>query len=786
MSDNLPTLLRKDFIIPPKGTSESEKKVISNTISIDYIIRFIGRKVIRNGAITERSTQYGDMVILLKSNTGSGKSTVLPPKLYTEFNARDRGNIIVTQPRVLTAMDLPNAIIPHNHQFELGKNIGYSTGVFKQPISEVGIIFATIGTLVQELIMNSDNDRFLTKYKFIVIDEVHERDTETDRCLYLLKKFLKENYKKPGCPLVILMSATFDETIYIRYFDVPAQNYIQVEGFTFPIHESFPDYSISNYIDYACLKAQQIHLDNFADINSGNTFRDIIIFVKEPRIGKLIIQKLHEFNTNILNSTGVVIAAYKTDLSDQIQKHYKTGGAMHYYVLPILLNKEHFETGGLEYQNLFSQLETIHVPLWKAGAIDAEPHDYVSPSRRIIVSTNIAETGVTIATLKYCIDTGYNLSAEFYPEYGCSALISKAVSRSSAIQRRGRVGRKAPGYWYPCYTKETYGLITSEQIATIISSDTTAILLTMLVREKNVERLQAFDPKQIQSGEAFQMEKDVSTDWYYIHNEFATNISAFDIIEHPSIQSLAYSVEKLYILGYMDINYDITVLGYYANQIRFISLESIKMIFAGYHYGANILYLITIAAFIYVAKRNIFEKDFIFDADDELITCTLIWDKLQKYIAGRLESGLVALSDLGDWCEKNMIKYTGILNVIAMRDNIIKNMIEISLNPYYTATGVREYQLTNGFAEIKKLKKCFYSGYKLNLLVVDDVAYKLAHKNISVKVKSKILDNRPKYILVDSYMLSQKFGSSQYQFETSGFTSILDGYVDVDLGFYYH
>ena len=797
MGDNLPTLLRKGFIIPPKGSSESEKKIIANTISVDYVLQFIGKRVMKRGSVAVKPIQYGDRVVLLKSDTGSGKSTVLPAKLYTEFTGKDQGNIIVTQPRILTAVDIPSTIVPYNDALKIGKNIGYNTGVFKMPPLEGGITFVTIGILRQELVMNTDED-FLKKYKFIVVDEVHERDIETDGCLFLLKKFLQENFKKPGCPLIILMSATFDEKIYIRYFDVPAQNYIQVIGSTFPIQNNFAEYSISNYVDYACLKAQQIHLDNLVDVDNGDKFRDIIIFVKDTRIGKLISQKLHEFNTNILSGGEASIISYKDELFAQIQKHYKTGGAAgkHYYILPILLNKQNFQTGGLEYQNLFSQLEMIHVPLWKKGAVDitTEPHDYVNPSRRIIISTNIAETGVTIDTLKYCIDTGYNLSSGFYPEYGCGALISKYISQSSAIQRRGRVGRKAPGFWYPCYTKATYELIVGEQISAIISSDTTSTLLGMLIKEKDVEILPVYDPKQIQSGEAFQMEKDVSSDWYYLKNEYETNISAIDMIEFPSMQALSYAVEKLYVLGYMDVEYDITIFGYFANKFRFISLESIRMIFAGYHRGANILYLITIAAFIHVSKRLVFEKDFEFDAGnfDEFISCIYIWDKLQKYMSDRLDKGLVTLTDLEDWCKKNMIKYDGILDVISMRDDIIENMISIGLNPYYTATGVRDYNLTktlnstDGFVEIKKLKKCFYDGHKLNLLVYDGNVYRSAHKHITVKVKSKLLDNKPKYILVSSYMLSQKFDSAQYLFEASGFVSVLDNYVEVDPQFYYH
>ena len=122
-----------------------------------------------------------------------------------------------------------------------------------------------------------------------------------------------------------------------------------------------------------------------------------------------------------------------------------------------------------------------------------------------------------------------------------------------------------------------------------------------------------------------------------------------DFIELPSINSLSYSVEKLHILGFIDDNYDITLPGFISNQIRFINLECRKMILSGYYYGASILDLVTISAFVYVQKRNIFEKKFkmenflkISDEEfpfynnvliaDDFINCLFIWNSLQKYL----------------------------------------------------------------------------------------------------------------------------------------------------------
>ena len=131
---SLPTLLRKGFIVPPKGTSKSDKNKIDNTVSIDYVLNFIGDRipVKRGGKIKRAPKRYGDKVLVLKSDTGSGKSTVLPAKLYTTFYEQTRKDIVITQPRVLTAMEIPSAIVPYNPELEMDKNIGYSTGSFKR------------------------------------------------------------------------------------------------------------------------------------------------------------------------------------------------------------------------------------------------------------------------------------------------------------------------------------------------------------------------------------------------------------------------------------------------------------------------------------------------------------------------------------------------------------------------------------------------------------------------------------------------------------------------------
>lgn len=841
-----PTLLRKNFIKPPDTASVKEINIIKNTISVDYIINQLTNKlpVTAHSYIKDTPRYFGDKVIVIKADTGSGKSTVLPVKLYEAFFPRTQKNIIITQPRVLTAKENPKEMVKYYKNLKLGQNIGYNTGPLKLPPNEKGILFCTVGILTEELIAKTDEE-FMQKYQFVIIDEVHDRDINIDRCLFLMKKLLIANYTSPECPLLLLMSATFDESIFMRYFEVPAQNYMQVIGKTFPIASNFPAYSVSNYIKYASIKSQEIHLSNLDELDpssAGNSlYRDIIIFVTDKGVGKKIYDELHIFNSGVLTQPLDIIMKYKDKISNDIENLYKKlGGAVdkskrkdepNYHILPIVLDTVNFSAGGLEYQNLFSKLEVLNTPIWELnefGGIDmnTEPIKYVTPTRRIIIATNVAETGITIETLKYCLDTGYQRSAEFYPDYNCASLISKNISYGSAIQRKGRVGRKSPGNFYTCYTADTFNALPKDKLASILTSDTTQTLLTLLIKEKNVEILPETSINKIENNKMeniFQKHRDVDNSWYYTKNETSTNISAIDFIELPSIQSLSHSVEQLHILGFIDNNYDVTTLGFYANKFKMIGLESIKLIMSGYCYGANILDLITIVSFINITKRRIFGKNFILEnfmklndtefafynqilIADDFINCIFIWNMLQKYINKNIDhNGGLKIEKITEWCIENNILFDGLVKLIDIRDGIIDNMINIGLNPYYNSLGLikNEYNLNNilinslhdGLIEVKKIKQSIYEGYKLQTLVHSELRYISLFKNIPVRVKSAVvipLDENlveqvyPKYIVCDSYMLSQKFGKPFYEFAAEGFISVMDNFVDIDLKFFLH
>lgn len=830
----LPTLLKKGFIEPSKKHTKKDKELLKNIVSIDYIMNFISDRTIDiSGKIKIEPNVIGDKVIVLKSGTGTGKSTVLPPKLYELFNERTNSNIAVTQPRVLTAIDIPTGLPEFYSFLEMGKNLGYNTGSYKRTPIDTGIIYMTTGILLQQMNI-MDNDTFMKKYSFILIDEVHDRDLNIDITLYLLKKFLQVNYKNPKCPIIILMSATFKQETFIEYFECPINNAITVTGATFPIDENFLKYDTSDYIKKAINIAEEIHIKNISDIDTNSLYRDIIIFINGAGPAKQIIEALHKFNSTVLNKSISEINKY----IDEKPKEDRIGGGdnddiiplKNYYIAPIDLSSGSFGLAGEEYQKLFSDIENIKIPIYNLTSrcdIDINSiKEYVIPTRRIIISTPVAETGVTIDTLKYCIDTGLVTSVEFNPDYGTRLILKKPVTKGMAMQRRGRVGRKSPGVWYPCYTKESFEKLEDDQFAEILSTDITITLLNIIIKETETHlttcEYKNLTEKYITENKLFKA-NDVNMDsYFYITNYKTLNTASIDFLENPSIQSLSYSYEKLYGLGFIDINYQPTAIGYYGNKLRKISAENIKFLLAGYCFGANVLDLITIVSFLSVGLMNICERKYIpinpfskvstddykfyhkIIIGDSFIDLLFVWYLFSQEI-GKCVDKKVSEKHMEEWCKLHKVKYTGILQVIAFRDDLIESFIAIDLNPYYNGLGVdqSDYNLLNifkeslsdGIIEITKIKKCIYEGYKFNLCVWNNnlKRYILQHKNIPIFVKSNVIDRmgddavqiNPNFIILSDIMFKQSFiDENMYEFTSTGCVSIMDSYVNVDLNFF--
>ena len=837
------TLLDRGKIIESKWMSALEKKESIKYNGIDFLVKYILNRV-----YIDKSTPpkikikgIGNKVLILRAATGSGKSALIAPTLYKVFFETSKKNIIITQPTRATATSIPYQIIKYNPKLKMGVNIGYQTGIStRKPVK--GILFCTIGILLQYLLTLTD-EQLMKKYSFILIDEVHNRSIETDLVIFYLKQFLLRNYENYQCPFLILMSGTFEPDVFMNYFECPASSFIDIEGLSFPIEDNFTKFNISNYTEYIIDLVEKIHITEIKDITSNNKFRDVLIFVHSTMHMLELEEKIHELNYTVM-SKGLKKATLHMK---QQQLKYITGGSKEddaeYYLAPIPLSSIYISTGSKEYMSLYSDIESIIVPIYefRDGKSTGKIIKKVHASRRVMIGTNAIETGITIDTLGYCIDSGWVKESQFNPNFGCRILIDKNVTKNSADQRKGRIGRQAPGKFYRCYTEESYNLLPKINFPEIIKEDITKFLLSTIL-EKTETSLDEIDKIDKLDEYCFQMNQ-FDQIWYKLNHKNKFEADLLDFIQYPSADSLQYSLEKLYVLGLIDNNYIPTLFGAYAAKFRKIRLECIRMIFAGYTYGVNILDLITISAFIEVGfelgiKKNkytprnplglneneafyyykmIFADEFIeqlFIWNDFMGAIDNLGNMIEKNIKGKKDKIISTTKYLGDWCDKNGFKLSGFMKIIELRDEIISDMLILGLNPYYNGLGLDRgtYNLVNilrrnlseGMEEIINIKKCIYDGFRMNLCIWNDYLnmYVCHYNNVGISIQSKlvkpitqsdevkkqtnIIQNRPQKIILSDINLKSKF-SDQGMYElTAEDVSVMDGFVDVDIEFSSH
>ena len=766
-----PTLLAKTTVVIQPWMNDYEKNAATTSLAKDYILSWFAARIPtrRGGLTTIPATSISDRIMVLRSGTGSGKSTTLAPELYIKFYQATLKNIAVTQPRVLTATSIPTEITKVYPSIKLGKNIGYQTGSYTLKPTK-GIVFMTVGVLSQQLKVMSDED-FMKKYAFIIIDECHDRSLDMDLALSLIKGVLSRNFKSTECPFLILTSATFDVAKYADYFGVNHRNIIDVVGLNFPISTKFLDVSTPNFVAKAAELALSLHATNTADYTATNRFRDILIFVSGA--------------TPISDIRKLLDAANSAHAADN-------------FFVVIELTGASFQSGSIDYQNVFKPLSSITVKI---------ANKIVTPLRRIIISTNVAETGVTIDTLKYIIDTGYVNEAIFNPVYGAASLLSKNVTKASATQRKGRVGRRAPGEWHPLYTEADYNLLPADNNPTLFTADISPAILGLLIKQVHPNWDGIVSPTLMATGRF--------------------DPANIDLLDYPTVDGLAHALDKLFLLGFVGGDLDPTLMGLAAAKFMKVDLELIRMILAGYQTGCSVLDLVTIAAFMSLMKsdyldknsktkynyRDVFanaegapinDKEYVYYSklfvSDDFIECLFIWDGFTAAInASRLA---LSIAPAKEWCAANGLVYGGLLQVVEARDAIILQMVQsVGLDPFHNGMGLPrgEYSLPRllrvdmytALDEIRKLKQSIYEGFRLQAATWDDarLIYRLDMSGQKIKVKSDViqplpphpalLQTRPKKIVVRGVAMRSIFNTPIYGFEGDRVCS-LDGFVDVD------
>lgn len=338
-------------------------------------------------------------VVIIAGETGSGKTTQIP-KMCIEAGLGITGFIGHTQPRRLAARSVAQRIAD-----ELKSPLGQHTGFrirFQDQLSDNSLIkLMTDGILLAEI----PNDRFLNQYDCIIIDEAHERSLNIDFLLGYLKQILP---KRPDLKLIIT-SATIDHWRFSCHFnDAPV---IEVEGRTFPVD-----------VLYRPLQTESGNDEEQVADDEGQIETGILRAVEE-------IQQLERSHPNPRRPGDILVFLSGEREIRQVAERLRKHGPKHTEILPLYSRLSNSE------QNRIFQNHT---------------------GRRIVLSTNVAETSITVPNIGYVIDTGLARISRYSYRSKVQRLPIEPVSQASANQRKGRCGRVAEGICIRLYDEADF------------------------------------------------------------------------------------------------------------------------------------------------------------------------------------------------------------------------------------------------------------------------------------------------------------------------------------------
>ncbi|KAF7306929.1 hypothetical protein MIND_00485500 [Mycena indigotica] len=381
-------------------------------------------------------------VTICMAATGSGKTTQIPQLILDSFIERGEGascNVVCTQPRRLAALSVADRVAKERGE-SLGQSVGYQVRFeAKLPEEHGAITFCTTGVFLKRMQSSLAGDnrfegRSLDDVTHVVVDEVHERDVDTDILLVVLKQMM-EDRKKRKIPLkIILMSATIDPSLFQQYFPDehgrPAP-VIEVPGRSFPVTKHF----MEDFMP-AILKGPASWI------------------MREPAVAKYVEKETsmtnpsgHEEELDLPPQLVAATVAHVLQLTDSGHVLVFLPGWDDIIAVQKVLQNP-FGPLGADFNDPSQySLHLLHssIPLAEQQVIFDPPPTGV---RRIILSTNIAETSVTIPDVVYVVDTAKIKEQRYDPQRHMSSLVSAWVGTSNLNQRAGRAGRHRPGEYY--------------------------------------------------------------------------------------------------------------------------------------------------------------------------------------------------------------------------------------------------------------------------------------------------------------------------------------------------
>ncbi|XP_065055451.1 probable ATP-dependent RNA helicase DHX37 isoform X1 [Rhopilema esculentum] len=404
-------------------------------------------------------------IVLICGETGSGKTTQVPQFLYEagfSTHKPNEGMIGITEPRRVAAISMSKRV---------AKEMNLNSSIVSYQIRYEGnvrdttrIKFMTDGVLLKEM----ESDFLLTKYSVVIIDEAHERSVFTDILIGLLSRVVPLRNKKGNPMKLIIMSATLRIEDFVdnkRLFPLPPP-VLKIDSRQYPVTIHFNKKTPDDYVTEAYKKVCKIH----RTLKSGG----ILVFVTGQNEVHSMCRKLkrtfvagfskksHTFQgkdrkrnkkaDKASKSEGFSLDNYPVVTTDSLYEDYdgEQDGAS---------DDSELEEDDAYDEEIDSNLPLHVLPLFSLLSNEKQAKVFEpcpEGSRLCVISTNVAETSLTIPGIKYVVDCGKVKTRLYDKLTGVSSFRITWASKASANQRAGRAGRVEPGHCYRLYSSAVF------------------------------------------------------------------------------------------------------------------------------------------------------------------------------------------------------------------------------------------------------------------------------------------------------------------------------------------
>ena len=372
-------------------------------------------------ATTAATGAHPSRTLVVQAPPGTGKTTLIPPLLAHHLQGTSAVRVVVTQPRRVAARAAAQRIAALLGE-ELGERIGYTIRGESKRSRHTIIEMVTPGVLLRRL----QQDPELPGVGAVILDEVHERQLDSDLALAFcrdVQRSLREDL------FLIAMSATADTARLVSVLEAEA---VEIPGAAYPVETRWAVPTTAASALGSLGGATGVRREFLAHV--AQTVRRALSEVPDGDV-LAFLPGVREVNE---------VAAQLSDCGAQVMR-------------------------------LHGSLPAAEQDRVIRGRGDR--HVSGRPLRRVVVTTAVAESSLTVPGVRVVVDAGLSREPRLDYARGVGGLVTVRESRASGIQRSGRAGREAPGVVYRCMDQATWARLPEQSAPEIQTADLTDFAL---------------------------------------------------------------------------------------------------------------------------------------------------------------------------------------------------------------------------------------------------------------------------------------------------------------------